>query len=545
MQNPVFKQLATATQQLIRDQCGNTMAVVAAAMIPLTAVIGGGFDVARARLAQSRLSQACDAAALAGRRAMSNEDIETAKPEALKFFNFNFPQGYMSSASFSPQITKPDTGTVEVQAQTTVPATIMKIFGHGTIPINVECQATQNFDNLDIVLVLDTTGSMAKNIAGTSTVGDSSSSSRMYALRQAVMALYDELKPAQDQLAAQGLRLRYGIVPYSSTVNVGKLLYSANPNYMISGNDTYQSRVPSFKTDKKGKVTFDQWTYQPVSYNINSLLSGGTLTTPTDNNGANLTFSWGGCIEERQTVSTITSSTPTTSVPTGANDLDLDLVPNSNATRWKPYITAGYTGTQNYYPGAEHGRNSSSNSTSGWEPQKACPREARRLAVMSRSDMQTYVDSLFSDGGTYHDIGMIWGGHFVSPTGIFAGDNPSVYNDRPVNRYVIFMTDGIMDTGTSIYTAYGLETLDKRVTGGWTSDSDQTSRHRQRFLIACNIAKQKGVSIWSIVFSPDTETTLQSCASSTDQYAQSTSSAALIAKFKEIGKNIGALRLSQ
>ncbi len=99
---------------------------------------------------------------------MSNEDIETAKPEANKFFGFNFPQGYMNSAAFTPTITKPDTGTVKVAAQTSVPTTIMRIFGYGSVPIKVDCNATQNFDNVDIVLVLDTTGSMAYNIAGTS-----------------------------------------------------------------------------------------------------------------------------------------------------------------------------------------------------------------------------------------------------------------------------------------------------------------------------------------------------------------------------------------
>ncbi len=34
---------------------------------------------------------------------------------------------------------------------------------------------------------------------------------------------YSELKPMQDQLESAGMRLRYGVVPFSSTVNVGKL----------------------------------------------------------------------------------------------------------------------------------------------------------------------------------------------------------------------------------------------------------------------------------------------------------------------------------
>jgi Flp pilus assembly protein TadG len=534
MHKPILKRLASAAGRIARDNRGNTMAVVAAAIIPMTAVIGGGFDVARARLAQSRLSQACDAAALAGRRAMSNEDVETAKPEALKFFNFNFPQGYLDTAAFTPTITKPDTGTIKVKAQTTVPATLMKIFGHGNIPISVECDATQNFDNVDIVLVLDTTGSMAYNIAGTSNVGDASSNSKMYALRQAVMALYDELKPAQDQLAAQGLRLRYGIVPYSSAVNVGKLVYAKNASYIATGNQTYQSR----------QRVSGNWQYKPVTYDISSFVAGGNLTTPTGSGGSNVTYSWGGCIEERSTISTITSSTSASSVPSGANDLDTDLIPSGAGTQWRPYLAGPYGGP-NTYTSSVYGRDSSSTSSSGWAPQKACPKEASRLATMTRDQMLNYVNAMYSDGGTYHDNGMMWGARFISGGGIFGGDNPSVYNDRPVNRYIIFMTDGILDTGTSIYTSYGLEALDKRVTGGWTSDSDQTSRHRQRFLIACNAAKQKGVSIWSIVFASATETTLKSCASSDDQYAISADSPALIAKFKEIGKNIGALRLSQ
>ena len=541
MRNSVLSKVASAAWRLARDNRGNTMAIVAGAVIPLTAVIGGGLDVARAQLAQSRLSQACDAAALAGRRAMSNEDIETAKPEATKFFNFNFPQQYMGTASFTPVITKPDTGTVKVTAATTVPTTIMKIFGHASIPINVDCDATQNFDNVDIVLVLDTTGSMAQNIAGTSSVGDNNANSKMYALRQAVMALYDELKSAQDQLAAQGLRLRYGIVPYSSTVNVGKLVYAQNPNYMLGGNVSYQSRTPNYYSNG----SFKNWTYQPVNYDVTNYLSGGTLTAPTGNNGSNVNMTWGGCIEERQTVSTINSSTSTATVPSGAYDLDIDYVPNSAATKWRAYIATANNGTDNSYTSAVHGRDTVANTSGGWVPQMACPQQARRLGTMTRDEMQTYVNSLFSDGGTYHDIGMIWGGRFISPGGIFGGDNPSVFNDRPVNRYVIFMTDGILDTGTSIYTAYGLEKIDKRVTGGWTSDADQTARHKQRFLIACNAAKQKGVSIWSIVFASASETTLKSCASSDDQYAISANSADLIAKFKEIGKNIGALRLSK
>src|SRR3982751_1250822 len=111
MRKTVLNRVASAIFRLARDNRGNTIAIVAGAIIPLTAVIGGGLDVARANLAQSRLSHACDEAPPAGRLAMSNEQIETTKPEATKCYNFNFPKKYMGTAAFTPVITKPDTGT--------------------------------------------------------------------------------------------------------------------------------------------------------------------------------------------------------------------------------------------------------------------------------------------------------------------------------------------------------------------------------------------------------------------------------------------------
>jgi Flp pilus assembly protein TadG len=495
------------------------MAIVAGAIIPLTAVIGGGLDIARAHLAQSRLSQACDAAALAGRRAMSNEDVETAKPEANKFFNFNFPQGYMGTAAFTPTITKPDTGTIKVTASTTVPTTIMKIFKHGSIPISVDCDATQNFDNIDIVLVLDVTGSMDNNLNG---------EKKIVSLRKAVMALYDELAAAQTQLTAQGLRLRYAVVPYSTNVNVGKLVYGLNSSYLASSAQ-YQTRWENG----------GNYSYGPKLVDVSTYLTGASINANTIVGGNNKWTSWNGCIEERQTVSSITASSSTAyaDIPSGARDLNIDLVPDSNSnTKWVPSFPRVIYEPDGDYAGDDH----------------YCPVEAKRLNVMTRSDMQNYVNGLTPTGNTYHDIGMIWGARFISRAGIFASDNPSVFNDRPVNRYVIFMTDGILEPSSTGYYSYGVERLDQRIKGGAyntsVSDgngSDLEKRHTVRWLMACNAAKQGGASIWSIGFGNSIPSSLGSCASNSDQVAVSKNSDELIAKFKEIGKNIGALRLSK
>ena len=63
--------------------------------------------------------------------------------------------------------------------------------------------------------------------------------------------------------------------------------------------------------------------------------------------------------------------------------------------------------------------------------------------------------------------------------------------------------------------------------------------------MACNAAKNRRPSIWTIAFGLSAPQPLKDCASNDDQWSTSANSTDLIAKFKEIGKNIGALRLSK
>src|SRR3546814_10019435 len=65
--------------RLLHNEAGNTLAIVAAAIFPLAGMIGGGLDMSRLYLAKTRLQQACDAGALAGRKAMGSGSWSTTK----------------------------------------------------------------------------------------------------------------------------------------------------------------------------------------------------------------------------------------------------------------------------------------------------------------------------------------------------------------------------------------------------------------------------------------------------------------------------------
>ena len=87
---------------LLLDKSANTLAMTAAAIVPLVAMIGGAVDLSRIYLVQSRLQSACDAGALASRRAMNGLTWNGASEQvAENYFNFNFPQGSYSTGDLS------------------------------------------------------------------------------------------------------------------------------------------------------------------------------------------------------------------------------------------------------------------------------------------------------------------------------------------------------------------------------------------------------------------------------------------------------------
>ena len=149
--------------RLRRDVRGNTLAFMAALLVPLAALSGSAIDVARMYAVKTRLQQACDAGALAGRKSMSAAgDLDTsATGPAQSFFKNNFQSGWFKTSSVSFTLSKTSENQVAGSATATVPMAVMGMFGMGARTVNVTCEARYDVADADIVFVLDTTGSMA------------------------------------------------------------------------------------------------------------------------------------------------------------------------------------------------------------------------------------------------------------------------------------------------------------------------------------------------------------------------------------------------
>src|SRR3546814_20024656 len=108
----------------------------------------------------------------------------------------------------------------------------------------------------------------------------------------------------------------------------------------------------------------------------------------------------------------------------------------------------------------------------------------------------------------------------LSPTGLFADENATAPNERPISRHIVFMTDGEMAPNVPNLTSQGYEYLMQRVSGSFdTSNGELEDRLNNRFGQLCRAARQRGITIWVVSFGVGRDGTLNSCASSGPSFA--------------------------
>lgn len=210
------------------DKSGSVLPIMAGAILLAAVLIGAGVDTARAYKVDRRLQAACDSAVLAGRRSVTTDGFNAAaQTQANDYFKANFSDDEQQthSTTFTPS-TEDNGNLIEGEAQTTLNTIIMKIFGFVDFDLKVECSASMGVGNSDVMFVLDNTGSMAEEPDGSSP--DEGEESKLVSLKKSMKAFYDTVNASVSDSNA---RIRYGFVPYSSSVNVGRLL---NADYIGS-----------------------------------------------------------------------------------------------------------------------------------------------------------------------------------------------------------------------------------------------------------------------------------------------------------------------
>lgn len=648
--------MARFIRRLFASTGGSVLPIAAASVPVIVALIGGGLDINRVYKARNRLQTACDAGTLAGRRAVTTNGYDTAaQNQANAYFNTNFVEGELGTTGTTFTTASANNGNlISGTASTTVQTAVMNLLGVETIPVSVACSATMGVGNSDITMVLDTTGSMGNTLSGTS-------QTRIQALRVAMKNFYDTVATATQ---GSNARIRYSFVPYSSSVNVGRLIYNLDPAYLAdtwqiqsrepvyntiteqvftgwaapvntseqtysteivgstsqysstnytsqancnnarpadlawanNGNATTSSstvtngsgqqvvtttttqpqrkttylcqqtnnnrwRVFSFNTTRnyimrsyatsdpiyetRTRQEFASWAYKEVSVDTSVYKTFAAVSKPNGTSGAAASYTWGGCIEERESDATdsISYSSSDGMSPSTALDLNVDMVPDDDPdTKWGPmWPELAYYRTVSNWQGTF--LTNAVQTSQGSRANSKCPYQAQLLSTMNQSAFYSYADSLIADGSTYHDLGMLWGLRLSSPQGPWADTvNIAPTNGGKVSRHIIFMTDGQMEPSNTIQSSYGIEWHDRRVTDDGVSN--QAARHTLRFRALCDNAKDKGFRVWVIAFASSLTSDLTYCASSNSSFL-ATNATQLNSAFQEIAKNVGELRVYQ
>lgn len=247
--------------RLWRDRRAAVLPMLAAFTIPAIGAIGSGIDAARIYMAKSQLQAGVDAAALAGARAFAVTDgTPKARDKQVEaYFYGNFPTGYLQvrNLKLSPAFaTDKGINITTVEATADLPLTFMQVLGFTTQPVKAVARAELQPRPLEVMVVLDNTGSMKANLPKGS---DKVVKTRMTATKDAAKSFVNILY----QGAENRRELALGFVMYDITVNVGHLLTQWNGNsvrQLPAFNDSYMNmlgRWPDNRLAWKGCVLAD------------------------------------------------------------------------------------------------------------------------------------------------------------------------------------------------------------------------------------------------------------------------------------------------
>ncbi|MGL4290814.1 MAG: vWA domain-containing protein [Phreatobacter sp.] len=230
-----------------RDDRRGTIAVIfAVALYPVMVMISSAVDLSRISQQQVRLQAALDIAALRVARQVSDGtltgDLSTVA-RAIVLANVNPSE--LKNIAVSAAL---DGASVRVNGSGQINPLAISLLSTGSLTISGTASAIWQTKKIDLVLVLDNTGSMA-------------SSGKMTALKTAAKNLISTLRAA----ATQADSVRIGIVPFDTQVNIGTAY--RNETWLSYPNGTDASNWTGCVTDRNQSYDVDDTA--PTSSNTN------------------------------------------------------------------------------------------------------------------------------------------------------------------------------------------------------------------------------------------------------------------------------------
>jgi Flp pilus assembly protein TadG len=573
-----------AFSRFLKDQSGSVTQILGLAAIPMFLAAGAAVDTARINREHASFNMAVDSAVLAvaaddrsaltglsdSQKAARIEELETFAKEYIEA-NYSAEQGTESSVTVELAI---NDQAIDITAHHQFPTTIMSMAGINTIELDAHARVQKAMRPIELVMVMDTTGSMGTTY--------------MDQAKQAARTLMNRLYGGTKTEVPESEFIRVALVPFAAAVRLNTAAYDFKLDWIDTAGLNPLSKL---------NFTSSSWNNYYAWSRLKS--SGSSYHT------------WNGCVESR-----MSSATPATDY------LANDIAPNSavGSSLFPAYFYpddpttsgSGYSGYSNGswfndyvgnysplsstppatgYETSGMGKSDSYKTSSSWTsrlknqakydgknigaenmtysgankgPWLGCSKSKVVPMTYKRANVESGIDSMVAAGGTNIAEGLAWGWRVISPTEPFTKVEGSAsypatdiapYGHPRWQKIMVLMTDGENDpyvrSGSSIvelslsgsaYNSYGrgYEAIANNRYGTTSLNSLDDEINNDMSTI-CERIKDAGITLYTTAFrvsSPTVTGRLEDCATSPDHYSYAASGADLTAFFDHIGQDV-------
>lgn len=501
----MWRRLSRILGRFGADEQGVTALLFGILLIPLLLGIGLSIDYSHALRAKQHLRNALDAAALAV-GSWTNLTQPQIAAKAQSFFDANFTPGNLGSPS-ALTVSVAD-GVITISATSNVQTTFMQLAGIGQVTVGAFSEVTLNEKRIELIMVLDNTGSMGGN-------------GKLTALKTAANTLV-EILMVTDQNAAVNEDVKIGLAPFAAAVNIGA------------------DKLNSGWIDVSAQSSIASEDFQP-----------GTNVLDLYNQIQNV--AWNGCVRARP-------------APFDTQD----TAPVSGDTLWPPYFApdepdfgsyynryasdSGYSGGTYDYDARQRytGKYAGLTLPASWSdgPDFNCRTAPVTPLTPIRGDVEAAINEMVATGNTVIPAGLAWGWRLISPGPPFT--EGTAYDDKDVIKAMVLLTDGqnMVSGGMgthnrSQYSAYGF------AQSGHLGDPNGSQAEQVldgKTAALCTNIKAQGIQLYTITFqvsSGSTQDLMRNCASEPAMYYNSPSNEELESIFQDIAKGLSDLRISK
>jgi Flp pilus assembly protein TadG len=537
-----------------RDAHGVVLILTALLILPFIVLLGVAVDVGHLLVVKNQLIAAVDAAALSAAKNPTLTDAQ-AQAQVQAFINANFSsQNQISVSNLTINRTN-NNMQVDVTATATVNTYFAEVIGYDTLSTTIHSQALGTQNHLEVVLVLDNTGSMSSMYGATTGIDG---------LKNAATTLVNTLF-ANDPTRQY---VKIGVVPFTDTVNVGTQYATAAwiDNSNAAGSMSQENiAVP----DGAGLITF-----------------ADNLASATGRSS----WKWGGCVRARTEPYDTEDAAPSAGAPATLFTpfFAPDEPDNDSSQASEHNVCGGGSGFFNSYlcDGScwQSGQQADQQCVTKYTttpqvqdrsngPNNLCTIQPIIRLTNDQVAILNEINAMTAYGATVIPAGLIWGWHLLSPNGPFA--DGVAYTDTATVKAIILVTDGFnnvqlqgngvpthTDNGfnKSIYNAYGYGSgphLNLLAVPNGVNEDQPDYNLDQKLMTLCNnikaVTDASGnpgrIVVYAIGFGNSINNhgldLLQQCASSASTYFYNPTSDDLNTTFQNIAAGLNKLRLSR